>query len=143
MEYGYDYIKKCNIIKNEESSNGVITYYECNSLEVSDSCILQNISPRIIHRFSGSTSAVVTNCMLDEGAASNVESYVSITNTPLNTFTINIPHLSTGVCFAQFETPVENTASASATASSINTPIKCIPNTKVCIKRPSGGYYFR
>ena len=94
-------ISSCNIMKNEQKNqNDDDIIYSNGKITVKDSCVLDNIAKLDFYSASSSCSIEVTNCMPDPNVDSRKNSYVTITNTKQNSYSIGLAHIATGNCKA-------------------------------------------
>jgi hypothetical protein len=88
----------CNVIKNAQSSEAVISFFE--STEVEGTCILQNYGSSIL--YNGRTYTVsLSNCVTDFG--SQTTGTITIKNVPATTFINSLTHFASAECEAMYE----------------------------------------
>ena len=94
-------LSSSNIINNKlNQDTGGIICISSFSLEVKDSCILNNIAKYTFYGESSAKGITVNNCTLDEDIDSKINEHVTITNRVSNPFEHKLVHLSTGACEA-------------------------------------------
>ena len=94
-------LSSSNIIDNEfnNDASGII-FIALDSLEVKDSCILNNIANYTFFVHVDAKDITVNNCILDEDIDSKINEHVTITNKVSSPFENKLVHLSTGACEA-------------------------------------------
>jgi hypothetical protein len=92
-------MKYCNIIRNTQgsSTNGIIHVW--GDSMITDSCILENIATNIFWAYSSYT-ITLSNCTVDKIANNG---YLSTQNTVTKSFILGLNHMSTGDCFAEYD----------------------------------------
>jgi hypothetical protein len=99
-------MKSCNIIRNSQvsSSEGIIRLH--GSLNIDDSCILENTATYIFNHGSSSVFTL-SNCTVDKTTSSadqatNTERLI-IKNTITKSFILGLNHMSTELCSAEYD----------------------------------------
>jgi hypothetical protein len=107
--------KSCNILRNTQGSldsNGI--FYTGDTVNIEDSCILENKANRIFHQGSSYT-ITLTNCTVDSFSSNR---NIVIRNTVTKSFILALKHMSTQNCHSGFDsvgylTPIIQTPSPS------------------------------
>jgi predicted outer membrane repeat protein len=93
-------IKCCNILRNTESSSGTDgIIWTRGSVNIYDSCILENTATYIFYQYSSYT-ITLSNCTVDKTSNNG---YLSIRNTVSKSFILALNHMSTRNCNAEYD----------------------------------------
>jgi hypothetical protein len=93
-------VYSCNFISNTDQSSNNGLMIVSGSLNLRDSCILNNSATYVI-RNSGGKSITVTNCTMD--STSKFSGTVTISSTPKTSFINRIDHIETALCFSKYD----------------------------------------
>jgi hypothetical protein len=93
-------MKSCNVLRNTQSSGSYGIIYTCGTLNIKDSCILENTATNIFYSSSSSYPITLMNCTVDKTTNNG---YLTIQNTVTKSFILGLNHMSTQNCHSEYD----------------------------------------